>query len=275
MTAESYDELVKALARRYTADADVYADHWQHMLAPLSAPLLDLLPLAEATRVLDMGCGPGTLATAIHQRGQSAWIVGVDHSSGMLRRAPALPYATWCLMDGRQLAFRARSFDTAVLAFSLFHYPDITAGLREVGRVLRPGGTVGTATFQTSPSFEAKRVWAESLTAVLPPDRSPAADLSAVDNVQQTDRPEKLEALLSAAGFRDVTTSSARHEHQWRPEDYLVICSKFGSSGEAFRALDEDAQGALMQTASDRFAGLAPDAFRFTPTVLYAVARRP
>jgi hypothetical protein len=134
---------------------------------------------------------------------------------------------------------------------------------------------VGTATFHTSPSFEARRVWADALAEVRPPDRSPAADLSAVDNVQQSDRPEKVKALLEAAGFGEIATSTVRHAYQWRPEEYLAVCSRFGSSGQTFRALDELTQNALMDSVRARYNTLSPDSFRFTPTVLYAVARRP
>lgn len=275
MTQDSHDELVKALARRYNAGADAYAEHWQRMLAPMSAPLLDLLPLAEAARVLDLGCGPGTLAPALRRRAKPSWIAGVDRSMGMLRRTPALPRTAWFQMDGRRLAFPAHSFDAAVLAFSLFHYPDLTGGLAEVRRVLRPGGWAGTVTFRSSPDFEARRVWAEALAEVAPPDGSPVADLSAVDRTGATDRPEKVKALLEEAGFGNVTTHEMRHVHQWKPQEYLAVCSNIGSRGEAFRALDARARQRLLTRMRKRFERLPPGAFRFKPTVLYAVGRHP
>lgn len=274
MTA-SRDRLVRQLAQRYTAGARGYAEYWQNMLGPMSVPLLDDLPLSRVSRVLDVGCGPGTLTRALRQRASSARLVGIDNSEGMLARVPAIPGAEWCRMDGRRLGFKSQAFDAAVLAFVLFHYPDMTAGLREVARALRPGGTIGTSTFHTNPSFEAKRIWATCLAELTAEGASPVRDLSEVDRGEDTNRSTKVRALLEAAGFEDVASRTEKHTYQWQPEEYITVRTQFGSSGVAFRALPAEHQRLLIDKLRSRFARMPPEAFRFTPTVLYAVACLP
>jgi ubiquinone/menaquinone biosynthesis C-methylase UbiE len=271
----SHDQLVGQLARRYSAGAVGYADHWQRMLAPMSAHLLDDLPLDGAQRILDIGCGPGTLTPDIIKRSPGTMVVGVDRSYGMLRRAPALDGAWYGLMDGRRLGFAAEVFDVALLAFVIFHFPDIVAGLREVRRVLRAGGSVGVTTFKEAPTFEAKRVWGEKLAAVQILGSSPVADLSAVDQGKKTNTPEKVSALLAAAGFETVDTRVDEMSYRWQPNDYLTVRASFGSSGVAFRALGAVRQTALLEAVRARYADLPEEAFRFTPAVITAVGRRP
>ena len=245
------------------------------MLRPMSARLLEFLPLSRSSRILDVGCGPGTLVRELRQLAEAAFIVGVDRSRGMLARTPALPRTHWCLMDGRRLAFSEASFDAAVLAFVLFHFPDMPAALRQVGRVLRPGGTIGTVTFHTTPAFDAKRVWEQSLAEVSHPEPPSVFDLSEVDRVRETNRPEKLSALLEAAGFHSTQTRTEHFEHEWDPADYLALRASFGSSGVAYRALSPATQAKLRTLVRQRFERLPSEAFRFSPTVLYATARWP
>lgn len=273
--APSEDRLVQQLAQRYTAGAQGYAQHWQAMLGPMSVPLFDDLPLSKASRVLDVGCGPGTLTDALRRRASSARIVGIDNSPGMLAQLPSTPGAGWCRMDGRRLGFKPQAFDVAVLAFVLFHYPDITAGLREVARILRPGGAIGTSTFHTTPSFEAKRSWSTFLAEVTPKGTPSVADLSQVDHGEDTNRSDKVIALLEAVGFETVATRTEKHTYQWQPEEYIAVRSQFGSSGVAFRALTPELQSLLVKKLRRRFARMPPEAFRFTPTVLYTVASLP
>ena len=102
-------------------------------------------------RALDVACGTGrlteALARAVRPRGEA---VGVDVARGMLRRAsvraaradgmdgiPAYQEA-----DALALPFDDGSFDAATIGFGLRNLPDYAAGLREMARVVRPGGRV-------------------------------------------------------------------------------------------------------------------------------------
>lgn len=275
MTKPDYDRLVRLLAERYSAGSDGYAGYWRHMLDAMGTHLLDLLPLDDADRILDLGCGPGTLLSAVRQRAELAFIAGIDISPGMLRKSISFPGLSLALMDARRMAFSEGSFDTLIVAFMLFHFPDRVAGLKETWRVLRPGGTIGTATFHTAPSFKAKRVWEKMLDGMTLLGSSHLEDLSSIDDYSATDRPEKVALMLQEAGFDRVQTTLKDFEYQWEPGEYLAVRSQFGRSGVRFRSLPGEDQRRLLQDMHSRFTNLSSDAFKFTPTVLYAVARRP
>lgn len=103
-------------------------------------------------RVLDVATGTGKVALrAADAVGAGGSVVGVDVSTSMLRiargKATAAPIR-FCIMDARDLAFRDGSFDVAACAFGLtFMRPRIVDGVRELGRIVRPGGRVAIATF--------------------------------------------------------------------------------------------------------------------------------
>src|SRR5437879_4965121 len=109
--------------------------------------LLQALPWAGARRVVDLGTGAGTHLPEIRRLAREACVVGVDRSQGMLELARQHE-TSLVLMDGVELGFRDCSIDVAVMAFVLFHLDDPVVALREVCRVLRPGGTVGTVTWR-------------------------------------------------------------------------------------------------------------------------------
>jgi ubiquinone/menaquinone biosynthesis C-methylase UbiE len=97
-------------------------------------------------RVVDVACGTGNLLPMIAERaGRVESYAAVDFSPEMLRAARgkasgAEPRAGFVAADALALPFRAASFETAVCASALHYWNDPGAGLREVRRVLRPGG---------------------------------------------------------------------------------------------------------------------------------------
>lgn len=94
------------------------------------------LRLGPGDVVLDLACGTGPLAANIEALG--ADYLGLDISEPMMRQSPfEVPYV---LGDCLALPARTGSLDGAVCAFALRHFVDLEPLLREVGRVLRPGG---------------------------------------------------------------------------------------------------------------------------------------
>jgi ubiquinone/menaquinone biosynthesis C-methylase UbiE len=120
--------------RRYTEGPDTF-----------SAELDRHLALRPGQALLDVGCGPGTLHRALCDGGIK--VVGVDLSLGMLREArdqaadTRLP-AHVAQANAQALPLSDATFDRVLAAHMLFHVPDQTAALREMRRVLRPGGRV-------------------------------------------------------------------------------------------------------------------------------------
>jgi ubiquinone/menaquinone biosynthesis C-methylase UbiE len=91
-------------------------------------------------RILDCGCGAGDYVYALQQLGADAW--GIEYSREKLARAPASVSGRVSVGDLHHIALRDSSVDVALLNEVLEHVPDDRRALREVHRVLRPGGVL-------------------------------------------------------------------------------------------------------------------------------------
>jgi demethylmenaquinone methyltransferase/2-methoxy-6-polyprenyl-1,4-benzoquinol methylase len=103
-----------------------------------------VLGLPPGARVLDLCCGTGDQATALRRRG--ARVAAADFCVPMLAIArhkfarKDIPRPAALAADALALPFPDRHFDGATVSFGLRNVADLDAGLREIARVLRPGG---------------------------------------------------------------------------------------------------------------------------------------
>jgi SAM-dependent methyltransferase len=113
-------------------------------LARIAADVAAVTP--DGARVLEVGCGPGHLSTRMAHHGFD--VTGLDLDPAMIARARANAdrlgdgdqrRPSFLVGDVAALAFPDRSFDLVVSTLSMHHWADPTAGLAEIGRVLRPG----------------------------------------------------------------------------------------------------------------------------------------
>src|SRR4030081_3604919 len=97
--------------------------------------------LAVEGAALDVACGSGKLTAALRRRAPGGLVVGMDFSAGMLaearRRTEGPSYVRG---DALGLPFSEATFDAVSIAFGLRNLADPELGLREMLRVLRPGG---------------------------------------------------------------------------------------------------------------------------------------
>ena len=158
-------------------------------------------------RVLDVCCGTGDLAIAArdHRAGE---VVGLDFSEAMLERARRkAPDLEWVRGDALELPFGDASFDAATVGFGVRNVEDLGLALRELRRVLRPGGRLGILEI-TEPQGRLApfyRVWFDlaipKLGRVLP---GGDAYTYLPASVRRFPHPEALADLLAANGFADV-----------------------------------------------------------------------
>jgi ubiquinone/menaquinone biosynthesis C-methylase UbiE len=91
--------------------------------------------------VLDVGCGTGKLLRRANRYWPEAQLIGVDPASGMIEMAKRLtPYASFSTGLAEALPLEDASVDLALSTISFHHWQDPAAGIREIARVLRPGG---------------------------------------------------------------------------------------------------------------------------------------
>jgi ubiquinone/menaquinone biosynthesis C-methylase UbiE len=135
--------------QRYGWDkaAPYYERYWQAQLEPARRRLFELSDLQAGERVLEIACGTGLVtfpaASAVGRHGS---VVATDLSDAMVAYVAdeavrrKLQHVRALRMDAETLTFPDGSFDVVLCALGLMYVPDPVAALREMHRVLRPGG---------------------------------------------------------------------------------------------------------------------------------------
>lgn len=190
--------------------------------APFTAAVVEAAELASATRVLDVGCGAGTLLEVAVSRGLDA--VGVDISPAMVdaarRRVPA---ATVVVVDAQSddllAAAPGTPFDRVVSRFGIMFFSDPTAAFANLRAATAPGGRLAFVCWREGETAQFS-VGLRSLVARLanPPDPYPVGKPGAMGLA----RAERIREVLTGAGWSDVAID---------PLDGLCDYSIDGSDG--------------------------------------------
>jgi demethylmenaquinone methyltransferase / 2-methoxy-6-polyprenyl-1,4-benzoquinol methylase len=168
----------------------------------------DLAAVGPGSRALDVATGTGDLALELARRG--ADVVGCDFSAAMLERARAKAdgAARFEWADALALPYGDSSFDAATVGFGARNFSDLGTGLREMARVVRPGGRVVVleiTTPQRPPLSTFFRLWFDR---VVPRLGRLAGDPDAYSylpaSVRRFPGPEGLAAAMAAAGLTRV-----------------------------------------------------------------------
>ena len=209
-TVESGTLPPEGVRRMFDRIAPVYDAMNRVMTAGLDrrwrALTLDEVGVRPGDRLLDVCCGTGDLAIGAHARGAAA--TGLDFSPQMLERARRKEAAVeWVQGDALALPFDDGSFDEATVGFGVRNVADLGAGLRELRRVLKPGGRVGILEITTPTGVLAPfyRVWFDRVVPLLGkvlPGGDAYTYLPA--SVRRFPAPAALAELLAASGFANV-----------------------------------------------------------------------
>jgi SAM-dependent methyltransferase len=237
-------------AMNYSAAAEGYAAFWSPVILPPARQMLQALPWDGTRRILDIGTGTGALIPEIRRLAPIASVMGIDPSLGMLARARGT-HAPLAAMDAMTLGVRADAFDVAVLAFVLFHVPDPLAGLAEVRRVLRRGGTVGMTTWAEEPATPASQIWDEEFDRVGAVDPSPQPRRD-----ELVDSPIKVRHLLEASGFLPGRVWTERVEYQWTVPRFAGLRTGMGVTKRKLETLAPKTRQACLDRVEARMSGL-------------------
>ena len=170
---------------------------------PLAADLVAAAALRPGERVLDAACGTGIVARLAAARvGSEGSVAGVDITPGMLGVARAVTSRfpiRWYETSVEAMPLSDRSFDVVFCQLGLMFVPDKAAALREMRRVLVPGGRIYVSVPTPTRFFNVL----ENALGRHVPDAAPFVRL-----VFSLNDPQALEQLFRDAGFRDVAVQS-------------------------------------------------------------------
>lgn len=196
------------VAKRYDLTNDVLAlgqtRRWR-------AAVLAAVDPKPGQRILDLAAGTGTSSVPFAEAG--AFVVPTDFSLGMLRVGKERqPHLSFVAGDALHLPFAENSFDAATISFGLRNLADRHAGLRELARVVRPGGRLVVCEFSEPTWAPFRTVYSEYLMRALPEianrvASNPEAYVYLAESIRAWPNQRELAADIAAAGWGSV---------QWR-----------------------------------------------------------
>jgi SAM-dependent methyltransferase len=184
-------------------------------------------------RWIDVGCGNSAFTELVVDRCAPAAVAAIDPSEGQLafaRKRPAARVAQFRQGDAMALPYGDASFDAATMALVIFFLPDPAKGVREMARVVQPGGTVATYAWDIlGGGFPHEDMQAEMRAMGVDPPRPPSASASKM---------EALRDLWTNAGLDAVATKEIVVERTFADFDDYWRTSLLGSSvGPAVAAM--------------------------------------
>lgn len=191
------------LAARYEAMAAPFTGHF-------ARAALTGLALGPGTRLLDIATGTGALALWAADRGAS--VTAIDFAPAMVARVAAHkhPRVTALQMDGQALMLSDAQFDIVASVFGVMLFPDWRAGIAEMARVCRSGGTGVIAVWSDPEGAAIFQLLADIRRQLFPADPRPAP---APGMVALAD-PARLADALVAAGFTGPEVRTETHAFQ-------------------------------------------------------------
>jgi ubiquinone/menaquinone biosynthesis C-methylase UbiE len=183
--------------RIYDAIAELY-DH-----------IVNELKISGRARIIDVGAGRGYISFLLAARNPRAMIIGIDYSpmqvraAQKLRRQKQIPNCSFQRGNAMTIQFQDKAFDAAVSVGSIKHWPDGLKGMKEIYRVLKPGGWCIIAETDQEATNEALWQFVRHFRIRLIPDSLLFWGLRHVVFGQSYSQ-QSLTSLVGEAGFRNV-----------------------------------------------------------------------
>jgi demethylmenaquinone methyltransferase/2-methoxy-6-polyprenyl-1,4-benzoquinol methylase len=212
--AQAVREMFSAIAPRYDLLNHVLSfniDRWWWWRTARSFSTILRRPDAH---VLDLCCGTGDMTFALKRQAghDCALIAGLDFSHAMLERAVRKSNVNsprWIEADALNLPFADASLDLVTSAFGFRNLADYDAGLREIVRVLRPGGEMGILEC-AEPDGVIGKMYGVYFHRVLPTLGTAISGVKGAyaylpASVERFPRPDEMIARMHAAGFSEAS----------------------------------------------------------------------
>jgi SAM-dependent methyltransferase len=258
-------------AATFRAATDMYGRFVGRYAPALAAALIEVAGVEPESRVLDVGCGPGGLATALAEIVGMENVAAVDPSPAFVTVCRArLPSADVRVAAAEELPFDDDSFDAAFAQLVVNFMTDAERGVGEMRRVVEPGGVVAACTWDYRDGMTMLRAfWDAAHEAV--PEEAVGADEGS--NMRYSTEDE-LSGLWRHVGLEDVRGGELTVSAQYEDFDdlWVPITSGIGPAGAFCASLDPDHQAEL-RTALARRLGNREGSFELSARAWYAVGR--
>jgi ubiquinone/menaquinone biosynthesis C-methylase UbiE len=261
-------------AATYDAAADHFDDAPLGFWERIGKRTIDRLALVTGAKVLDVGCGTGASALpAAETVGAKGSVIGFDLSVRLLERAQSkakargLSNIEFRLADMTSLSYPNGHFDTVISVFSIFFVPDMESLVRELWRMVRPGGKLAVTTWGPRIFEPAYSRWQTAI-------RQERPDLySAFNPWDRITDPQAVRRLLGDGGATNIEIAAEDGNQVLRSaEDWWII-----ALGSGLRwVIEQMGPEVAARMKADNVNWLSENKIdRLETNAIYAIAHKP
>ena len=209
---------------------------WSQTLAPL---FIDFAGIADRERIIDVGCGTGSLTFALARTALLDEIAAIDYSPVFVEEAIRRntdPLIKVRQADACALPFESRTFDRALALLVLHFVPEAGKAVAEMRRVVRPGGVVAAAVWDHLGGMPGMRMMIDTVAALSESGRQLRSRYCSQPMMQ----PGEMRRTLAEQGFMDVTETELmiRMDYQDFDDYWAPIAAGEGPLGKYVATLD-------------------------------------
>jgi ubiquinone/menaquinone biosynthesis C-methylase UbiE len=252
-------------------DAAGYEQHmgrWSKKLAPL---FIEFAGLAHGEKVLDVGCGTGSLTFALAKFADLAEIGAIDYSPVFVEAANRRntdPRIKIQQADACALPFEDGGFDRALALLVLHFVPEAGKAVAEMRRVVRPGGVVAAVVWDNLGGMPGMRMMLDTVAVLTEGGRQ----LRSRYCFQPMNQPGEMKRSFMERGLADVTETElmVRMEYQNFEDYWAPIAAGEGPLGKYVTTLDATEGARAVAAVRDAYEAGRPDGPRSFANVAWA-----